>query len=83
MEGSVQTLASADDRRELGSSLVIGLDFGLCAPGEELIHATAGFQDRSVFRHLGDTLIHTGDELPVGEGKIIRASDLQDWVLGL
>ena len=83
MYNSMQPLSPAKNRSVLGTGLVVGLDFGLCAPGEKFFYACIGFDDGDSFRHLLDAFVYSVNELVIGEGKVGGAGGLQLLVLSL
>jgi len=66
-----------------GAADVIGLDFGLGAPGEEYINARVHFFDGDSIGRVLNGLIYTGAGLSIAERKIARARGLQFWIFGL
>ena len=58
------------------ASLVIGLDFGLCAPGEKFFYARVYLDCNDRLRHVLDAFVHSRDELLVSEGEVRRADGL-------
>ena len=83
MYNSMQLLSQAKSRSVLGTGIVVGLDFGLCAPGEKFFYACIGFDDGDSFRQLLDAFVYSVNELVVGEGKVGGAGGLQLLVLNL
>ena len=59
-----------------GPAFVVGLDFGLCAPGEEFIYACVYLNDGNTLRRVFDAFIDTSHELSIGERAIGPACSL-------
>lgn len=69
--------------REFRPGYVIGLDFGLTAPGEEFSYISVGFGHRDGrVTHCFDSLFDPACELDVGEGEVVGTSGLKRWILG-
>ena len=79
----IGTLGMADRYGIPGAADVIGLDFGLGTPGEEMIYARVHFFDGDSIGRVSNALIDTGRELSIGVRKIAGARGLQFWIFGL
>ena len=76
MNDSMHSFRATDNGGVRSASLVIGLDFGLCAPGEKFFYASVYLDCGDRLRHALDAFVYSRDELLVSEEEVRRADGL-------
>ena len=77
MGNLMKTSGGANDHSVLRPTCIVGMDFGLCAPSDELFYIHVYLNCGGGVSHCFNALVYAGDELRIGERKVPWANGLK------